>query len=252
MQNAHEILKSCNKAVSENELMDSNCHSKEKIFHQSIRLAALMHDLGTFLFSHTTEGAYLQYSKNMRKKGEVKIEDHESLGSFIVENTNYEGGISLILLNHGYDPKIISKYMIGKGPSIFANQILHSEVDCDRMDYLLRDAHYTGLKYGSYDRDYLLYHFHLSQINNQDILTLKHNSIHCIEDFLVSRFSWYSQVIRSPRGAKYDAIAERICLYFLEKKLIYRYEELLDLIKNDSLHFFGIKDKLFINLIHKS
>ena len=75
----------------------------------------------------------------------------------------------------------------GNSPSVLANQILHSEVDCDRMDYLLRDAHYTGLKYGTYDRYYLLHHFKREVVSGQEILTIKENAAHCVSDFLSSQ-----------------------------------------------------------------
>ena len=90
---------------------------------------------------------------------------------------------------YGFDPKVISDLVKGVHPSVMANQILHSEVDCDRMDYLLRDAHYTGLKYGTYDRDYLLHHFHVARVNGHNVLTIKRNALRCVEDFLISRFS---------------------------------------------------------------
>ena len=89
------------------------------------------------------------------------------------------------------------------------------------MDYLLRDAHYTGLNYGNYDRDYLLHHFVTFDSAGEDILAIKHNALHCVEDFLSARFAWYSQVVRSSRGAKYDALAEEITFYLLEKGEIY-------------------------------
>ena len=72
-----------------------------------------------------------------------------------------------------------------------------------------------------------------------------------MEDFLTSRFAWYSQVIRSPRGAKFDAIAETICHYFLEKGYIYRYSELLEMIEKDPMKFYGFNDNYFMTLVHK-
>ena len=199
MYNAHLILKSIGRAVNDRELMDPKNLSREKIYHQSVRLAALMHDLGTFCFSHTGEGAYISFGETGKlRQGRELRDDHENLGSFIIKNTDYPGGITHILKSYGHDPQTISNLVKGVDPSIMANQILHSEVDCDRMDYLLRDAHYTGLKYGSYDRDYLLYHFEARRVQNHDILTINHNALHCVEDFLSSRFAWYSQVIRSP------------------------------------------------------
>jgi HD superfamily phosphohydrolase len=252
MFNAHKILESCGRAVSEKELMDINCLTVEAIYHKSVRLAALMHDLGTFLFSHTTEGAYIEFAETTRTKGGKGLpDDHENLGSFIIKNTDYEGGITYILKKYNIDPKRISDLVKGVDSSVLANQILHSEVDCDRMDYLLRDAHYTGLKYGSYDRDYLLYHFQVKRIDNHDILTIGHNALHCVEDFLTSRYAWYSQVIRSPRGAKYDAIAEKVCFYFLEKGYIYRYSELLEMIEKDPMKFYSFNDNYFMTLVHK-
>lgn len=251
MFNAHKILESCGRAVSEKELMDPDCRTPECLYHKSLRLSALMHDLGTFLFSHTTEGAYIDFAETTRSKGGKGLpDDHENLGSFIIKNTDYEGGITNILKKFGIDPQRISDLVKGVDSSILANQILHSEIDCDRMDYLLRDAHYTGLKYGSYDRDYLLYHFQVRRVDNHDILTIKQNALHCVEDFLTARFAWYSQVIRSPRGAKWDAIAESIAHFFLEKGWIYRYSELLHMIENDPMKFWGFNDTYFMGKIH--
>ncbi|GAB4012859.1 MAG: hypothetical protein Fur0010_09080 [Bdellovibrio sp.] len=252
MFNAQKIIESCDRAVSFEDLVDPKCHSKEKMYHQSVRLGALLHDLGTFCFSHTTEAAYINFGETTRQKnGKGLQDDHENLGAFIIKNSKEIGGITRILEEYGHDPQRISDLVKGVSPSIIANQILHSEIDCDRMDYLLRDAHFTGLKYGSYDRDYLLYHFKARKVCNHEILTIKHNALHCIEDFLMSRFSWYSQVIRSPRGAKFDAIAEKLCSYFLEKGLIYRYSDLLEMIEKDPMKFYHFNDTYFMGLVHK-
>lgn len=252
MFNAHKILESCGLAVGEKELMDTKSISKDAVFHKSLRLGALLHDLGTFCFSHTTETAYISFGETQKsRKGKALKDDHENLGSFIIKNTDYEGGITQIIKKYGLDPQMISDLVKGVDPSVLANQILHSEVDCDRMDYLLRDAYYTGLKYGSYDREYLLYHFQVEQVQNRRILTIKHNALHCVEDFLMARFAWYSQVIRSARGSKYDAIAERLTYFFLEKGWVYRYSELLEMIENEPMRFFQFNDTYFISVVHQ-
>ncbi|WP_127714836.1 HD domain-containing protein [Halobacteriovorax sp. HLS] len=252
MFNAHKILQSIERGVSDSDLMDPSCLTKEAIYHKSLRIGALLHDLGTFVFSHTTEAAYITFGETTNTKGGKGLkDDHENLGSFIIKNTDYEGGITHILKKYGLDPQTISDLVKGVDPSILANQILHSEIDCDRMDYLLRDAHYTGLKYGAYDRDYLLHHFEVRTVEKHDILAIRHNALHCVEDFLMSRFAWYSQVIRSPRGSKYDAIAERLTFHFLEKGYIYRYSDLLDMISNEPMKFYGFNDSYFINLVQK-
>ena len=251
MHNAHKILESCGKSVSENDLMSSTPKNKDVEFHQAIRLGALMHDLGTFMFSHTTEMAYIKFGETTKiKNGKGLADNHEHLGSFIIKNTDFRNGITNILKQYGHDPQKISNLVKGNSPSVLANQILHSEVDCDRMDYLLRDAHYTGLKYGTYDRHYLLHHFKKEVVSGQEILTIKENAAHCVSDFLSSRFNWYSQVIRSPRGAKYDAIAEKICFHLLEAGEIFKYSDLLNLIVDSPEHFYQFNDSYFMNKVH--
>lgn len=251
MHNSHHILKSVGRAVSDQDLHDPKCLTKEAKYHKLIRVSALLHDIGTFCFSHTTEMAYIGFGETTNKKGGKGLsDDHENLGSFIIKNTNYEGGLTYIFEKYGLDPQEISDLVKGVHSSVMANQILHSEIDCDRMDYLLRDAHYTGLKYGAYDRDYLLHHFKAMRVGNHDILTIKHNALHCVEDFLNARFAWYSQVIRSPRGAKYDAIAEKLCRHFLEKGYVYRYSDLLDMISKEPMRFYGFNDSYFMTTVH--
>ena len=252
LNNAHHILRSVGRGVEDHELFQKIQVTKEAKYHQAIRISALLHDIGTFLFSHTTEMAYIKIGETTNKKGGKGLkDDHENLGSFIIKNTDYEGGLTRILKDHGIDPQEISDLVKGTHSSILANQILHSEIDCDRMDYLLRDAHYTGLKYGTYDREYLLHHFTTKKVAGHDILAIKENALHCVEDFLNARFAWYSQVIRSPRGSKYDSIADTLCYHMLEKGHIYRYSELLDIISNDPMRFYGFNDSYFMNTIHK-
>jgi HD superfamily phosphohydrolase len=251
MFNAHKIIKSIGRGVRDEDLASSSKNSENKSFHQNVRLAALLHDLGTFPFSHTTEASYIKFG-DLNKKNTKKLPDnHEHLGSFIIKNTDFPGGITSILKKYGINPQKISDLVKGIGPNILANQILHSEIDCDRMDYLLRDAYYTGLKYGAYDRDYLLHHFKTVEVGGQDILVIKHNALHCVEDFLMARFAWYSQVVRSHRGAKFDALAEELCYYLLERGKLYSFDDLLDMAKNNPYQFFEFNDSYFMKVIHE-
>jgi HD superfamily phosphohydrolase len=249
LYNAHCILKSIHKAVDDAALFSGDLSSPDTLYHQNIRLAALLHDLGTFPFSHTTENSYIRYGQTSHKDPDRK-DDHEHLGSFIIKRTNYPGGVTHILNSHGIEVQKISNLVKGLDENVLANQILHSEIDCDRMDYLLRDAHYTGLQYGNYDRDYLLHHFTKVNIAGNEILAINEKAIYCIEDFLLSRFSWYSQVVRSARGAKFDAIAEQICFFLLKENLIYRYSDLLEIIEKDPMRFYSFNDSYFMNLLY--
>ncbi|MFP5490541.1 MAG: HD domain-containing protein [Bacteriovoracia bacterium] len=253
MHNSHMILKAVGRAVSDRELYDDKVVSGAKTYHQSLRLAALLHDLGTFPFSHTTEMSYIRYGETTKvKNGKGHPDDHEHLGSFIIKNTDYEGGITFLLKRYGIDPQRISDLVKGQDKSVLANQILHSEIDCDRMDYLLRDAHYSGIHYGTYDRDYLLNHFRSVKVGDHDIMAINHNALHAVEDFLMARYAWYSQVIRSARGARFDAIAEEMCYHLLEKNRIYTYSQLMDMVAHDPKRFYGFNDQYFMQVVHSN
>ena len=253
MYNAHMILRAVGRAVSDRELYDDANTSEAKLYHQSLRLAALLHDLGTFPFSHTTEMSYIRYGETTNaKNGKGHPDDHEHLGSFIIKNTDYEGGITQLLKRYHIDPQRISDLVKGVDKSVLANQILHSEIDCDRMDYLLRDAHYSGIRYGTYDRDYLLNHFRSVKVGGHDIMAINHNALHAVEDFLMARYAWYSQVIRSARGARFDAIAEELCLHLLEKGRIYTYSQLMDMVAHDPKRFYGFNDHYFMQVVQSN
>lgn len=256
MHMADQIVRAIGRAVPDEQLHDVRAQDKESLFHKKMRLAALLHDIGTFPFSHTCEGAYIEHGDSSFKaadRGKPLPNNHEHLGAYILKNTNYDRGITQILEEAGIDPVELSHYVKGDTHDVLGNQILHSDVDCDRMDYLMRDAHYTGLKYGQFDREFILYH--LTTFDTGDGrpgLAIKENALHTVEDFLIARFGWYSQVIRNSGGAKYDILAETITKHFLEKKLIYQFQDLLGMVEKEPDRFFGFNDFYFMNLVHQT
>jgi uncharacterized protein len=256
MHMADQIVRAIGKAVPDSRLFDVSATDPATLFHKSMRISALLHDIGTFPFSHTCEGAYIRHGDSSFKKearGKPLPNNHEHLGAFILKNTNYPGGITKILADDGIDYQEISRFVKGTNGNILGNQILHSEVDCDRMDYLMRDAHYTGLKYGQFDREFILYHMTTFDTGDgKPGLAIKENALHTVEDFLIARFGWYSQVIRNSGGAKYDILAETITKHFLEKRMMFQFQDLLQLIGNDPERFFGFNDFYFMNLVHQS
>jgi len=104
---------------------------------QKIGAAALLHDVGHGPLSHATEAALSPYLRA----------EHESIIDLLKR-----GELKDVLDSHGIRPSEIQSLILGAG----LGQIVSGEIDVDRMDYLIRDAHYTGVAYGVIDRLRLL------------------------------------------------------------------------------------------------
>jgi HD superfamily phosphohydrolase len=138
-------------------------HEKTKI----LRVCALLHDLGHGPFSHVSEA--------------VLDESHETLTTRVIENSSLKD-----ILSEEFDVQQIIDIINGKGP---LGPIISGELDVDRMDYLLRDSHYTGVAYGVIDVERLIYNMKLE--NN---LVLDKKGVQAAESTLLARYFMYPSV----------------------------------------------------------
>lgn len=126
--------------------------SKIAYYRQILRLIVLTHDLGHAPFSHAAESVF---PSGM---------EHEDFTRKIVLETEIGGIIYKIgdafQKEHGSEyqitPELICDIYQGKEPGpnmeyVFLKSFMDSEMDCDKMDYPLRDALYCGVNYGKYD-----------------------------------------------------------------------------------------------------
>ncbi len=250
MHSMDQMIRALGLSVSDAELFDPRAKSPAALFHKSMRIAALLHDIGTFPFSHAIEYAYIRHGNNQRRtqsKGKNLPNSHEHLGSFIIKNTDYEGGITRILNHYGFDVQAISKIIKGDSDLLIANQLMHSDLDADRMDYLMRDAYYTGIKYGQFDRDYILANLVTFDVGDGQLgFGVRENAVHAVEDFLIARFSWYSQIIKNPGSAKFDIMSSHIAQAFLEHDQLHQFHDLLTMIEERDERFFWWNDIYFM------
>src|SRR5699024_12726503 len=68
--------------------------------------------------------------------------------------------------------------------------MISSQIDADRMDYLLRDAYYTGVSYGHFDMERIL----RVMRPTEDQVVVKVTGMHAVEDYIMSRYQMYWQV----------------------------------------------------------
>ena len=99
--------------------------------------------------------------------------------------------------------------------SVLAKTIINSLVDADSLDYMLRDAYFTGVKLGVYDIDNILRKVTIVSENGYDCLGFERDCIQSIESFLLAKYYWYSQIIYHYRVLIYDEIAKYFYFHLL-------------------------------------
>ncbi len=137
-----------------------------------IEVAALLHDIGHGPYSHDCEAVLERYTR--RDHADVK---------FLLDKPE----IAMILEELCMKPATIAAHIKGETR---ISQIVNGTLDVDRMDYIIRDAYYTGVSYGIVDVEHLLRHlgFH------DNSLVLTQRGLKSAEALLMSRFLMYPSV----------------------------------------------------------
>jgi HD superfamily phosphohydrolase len=188
-------------------LADKVCNELEVSEDEATQLkaAGMLHDVGHGPFSHVLETVL------HRKTGM----NHMEIGTGIIEGglESYLGEknrIPEILEKHGISPKDISILITGssKAPTLYdfpfpravekeedaiphyIKQLMHSTIDIDQIDYLLRDSHYTGVAHGGIDADRLM---RTLRIHKGD-LAVDRKGVPAVEGMLVARGLMYSSI----------------------------------------------------------
>src|SRR5699024_632210 len=84
--------------------------------------------------------------------------------------------------------------------------MISSQIDADRMDYLLRDAYYTGVSYGKFDMERIL----RVMRPTEDKVVVKSTGMHAVEDYIMSRYQMYWQVYFHPVSRSAEVILTKI------------------------------------------
>jgi len=152
--------------------------------------AALLHDIGHGAYSHAFE--------------DIFGVDHEKIGAeLIVKNVELRSILDSVDADFALDVSSVLKKE-KKFPLI--EQLISSQLDADRLDYLERDAYFTGAAYGHIDLDRLI---RVLYIKDGQVV-FKISGIHAIENYLISRYHMYWQVYYHPVSRAYEVVLEKI------------------------------------------
>lgn len=143
----------------------------------AVRCAALLHDIGHGAFSHVVEPIFGFH--------------HEDFTIAAVLDTETEVGRILREYSEELPEKVAAIVRGDFKPTALA-QLVSSQLDVDRMDYLLRDSLMTGAKYGIYDLEWIIKCLEIDDTN--DRLYVSARGIYAVEDYLQARYYMYRQV----------------------------------------------------------
>jgi HD superfamily phosphohydrolase len=191
-----------------------------------MKLAALLHDIGHGPLSHTTEQVMPTLSKlNIKIYSNQKIDqtrqaNHEDYTIKFVTDSS----LSDIIRNNfpGIQPEHVA-YLIDKNlecdESIFTDgginfrpllsQIVSSELDADRMDYLERDSFFCGINYGKIDKDWLMQNLTFHLVQQRAYLALNRRALYAFDDFLISRHHMHLMVYFHHKSIIYEEMLNR-------------------------------------------
>ncbi len=206
--------------------MKFSSQRKKENFRQCVRLAALLHDVGHGPLSHTTEEVMppvkdLDLSIYKSKSVNARKATHEDYTLKIVS----EGQVGAIIqkqfpeLDPFYVCCLIDKSLVAKDDffvdqgldfRIILSQIVSSEIDVDRMDYLCRDSYFTGTNYGVVEYKWLLANFNYYVKENKQVhLAINKKALYTFDDFLLSRHHMHLMVYFHHKSIVYEEMLYR-------------------------------------------
>jgi len=182
----------------------------KKFYRQLVRLAALLHDVGHGPFSHGTE-------KLMPQKQDKVHFKHEDYTCVVIEKVMKD-----VIDNHPVNKKHFKSRITARAVSalikgdtsflspaqLFWKDLISGQLDADRGDYLIRDSHHTGVKYGVFDIDRLLatlrVGIYVEQEEEKVVIGIGEDGWRVAESLILARYHIFPQVYLHKTRHAYD------------------------------------------------
>ena len=146
---------------------------------ETVRIAALLHDVGHGPFSHIFEHLLVKFLSKI----------HEDMTVWIIRESELRDVIESL----GYDSEVVSKLSVGslnRPGRAFMDQIIQSSVDVDKLDFVVRDTYHTGAEYGYVDIFRLL---HTLDVMNEN-LAVDVGALSALESLMLARMELFKSI----------------------------------------------------------
>lgn len=157
------------------------------------RLAAILHDVGHYPFSHALEYAIKRrYTADVTRGTQDKpFLFHEQVSAELLKGGNNK--LKDAVESCGISADAVARVFTKKDPLKLVN-LISSDVDADRLDYLKRTAYHTGLPFGDVDQNYVVREVRLDK---NDRLCWSSRALGALDHVLIGRFYDYQQIVHN-------------------------------------------------------
>ncbi len=194
---------------------------------QLLRLAALCHDIGHAPLSHTSESLFPTIAELgvplLKGADSAAQARHEHYTLKLLLDSDLTDVVRTEFADLNIEPEHVSALLHadvdfdhdtfvvnGRDLQGVLSALVSGEVDVDRMDYLLRDSHFTGVSYGKFDYDWLLSHLtHHVADDGRVYLAVQDRAVYTFDDFLLSRYHMFLMVYFHSKVVCYDHMLRR-------------------------------------------
>jgi HD superfamily phosphohydrolase len=201
---AHVMVRLQERIVARQDDLPQDQRLDEEASHDALA-AALLHDLGHGPFSHLFEDV-LPHARH-----------HEAWTVDAIRDDGTDVHRALARFSRGM-PERVAGLLAGEYRLAYLARAVSGSLDVDRADYLLRDSHMTGVRYGLYDLDWLLRAFAFGRVGGEWVLAIEgRKGLPPIENFFLARHFMYQQVYHHKAVRAAEALIRSIFVRLTER-----------------------------------